>query len=64
MQKLWQLSINWDELLPKELVDESRRDLEKINLLVIDRLITGSEKICSIQIHDFADASIASFLNN
>lgn len=35
--------------------------MEKINLLVIDRLITSSEKVYSIQIHGFADPSIKAY---
>ncbi|XP_025407359.1 uncharacterized protein LOC112681309 [Sipha flava] len=64
MQKLWQLSVDWDEPLPTDLLNEwrkNREDLDSINSLVINRLITDSSKNCSVQIHGFADASISAY---
>jgi len=60
MQKLWQLRVNWDEPLPKDVSDEwlnYKKCLPRLNKLLIPRMIIGKHKIINIQIHGFADAS-------
>lgn len=45
MQRLWQLQINWDEVLLSEICDnwrQNRKNLELINSFIINRKILGT----------------------
>ncbi|CAI6352741.1 unnamed protein product [Macrosiphum euphorbiae] len=64
MQNLWQLRVNWDEQLPKDVSDEwlqYKKCLPRLNKLVIPRMIISKHKIINIQIHGFADASTKAY---
>lgn len=64
MQNLWQLPVNWDEQLPKDVSDEwlqYKKCLPRLNELVIPRMIISKHKTINIQIHGFADASTKAY---
>jgi len=60
MQSLWQLKINWDDVLPDNICAEwqgYRGGLPSLNHLRIPRKIISTEIVVSAEIHGFADAS-------
>ncbi|XP_060879186.1 uncharacterized protein LOC132951391 [Metopolophium dirhodum] len=60
MQSLWQLKINWDDVLPDNICAEWQRyrgGLPSLNNLRIPRKIISTEIVVSAEIHGFADAS-------
>lgn len=60
MQSLWQLKINWDDVLPDNICAEWQRyrgGLPSLNHLRIPRKIISTEIVVSAEIHGFADAS-------
>lgn len=65
MQKLWQVRVDWDATLPIEIEDEWRKcraNLIHLNSLKITRsLVVGNSDIADIQLHGFADASLAAY---
>jgi len=53
MQKLWQLRVNWDEPLPKDVSDKwlkYKKCLPRLNKLLIPRMIIGKQKVISIDL--------------
>jgi len=64
MQKLWQVRLDWDATLPVEIEGEWRKcraDLIHLNSLKITRSLIGNGDIADIQLHGFADASLAAY---
>lgn len=64
MQKLWQVQVDWDATLPAEIEGEwckGRANLIHLNSLKIPRLLIGNGDIADIQLHGFADASLAAY---
>jgi len=60
MQKLWEIKVNWDDRLPKEILDkwkEFQTSLVDVNTLRVPRLIVGSSGDNVISMHGFCDAS-------
>ena len=60
LQQLWQLRVNWDELLPSELQEQWKRlqhNLPSIQSIQIDRLVISKHKLQVIELHGFSDAS-------
>jgi hypothetical protein len=60
MQQLWQIKVNWDDLLATELKEHWHRLQHKlpiINCIQIDRLIISKEELERIELHGFSDAS-------
>jgi len=64
MQKVWQMKLNWDDQLPKNLINEWQNymsNLHLLNNLKIPRCILGSGNICRLEVHGFSDASIVAY---
>ena len=60
LQQLWQLRVNWDELLPSELQEQWKRlqhNLPSIQSIQIDRLVISKHKLHVIELRDFSDGS-------
>ena len=60
MQQLWQLKVNWDDLLTTELKEHwqrIQRNLPIVKCIQIDRLVISEEKSERIELHGFSDAS-------
>jgi len=60
LQQLWQLRVNWDELLPSELQEKWKRlqhNLPSIQSIQIDRLVISKHKLQVIELHGFSDTS-------
>ena len=61
LQRLWEARIGWDESLPSHLLDtwmRWRSELPLLSEIHIDRYyFSGSERLISLQLHGFSDAS-------
>jgi hypothetical protein len=60
MQQLWQLKVNWDDLLTTELKEHWQRlqhKLPNVKCIQIDRLVVSKERLERIELHGFSDAS-------
>ena len=60
LQKIWQLGLEWDTLLPNEITEEwlsSRDSLKQLENLQIPRCVLPDKKFENFQLHLFTDAS-------
>ncbi|XP_060855661.1 uncharacterized protein LOC132933385 [Metopolophium dirhodum] len=64
MQELWKEGLSWSEPVSEKISSEwykYKSELSHLNAIKIPRQITINDKIHSIQIHGFADASIKAY---
>jgi hypothetical protein len=64
LRTLWQHKLEWDELLPAQLHTMWSRiyqQLPCISNIKVERLVTGSARRASLQLHGFCDASITAY---
>jgi hypothetical protein len=60
MQQLWQIKVDWDDLLPTELKEQWQRlqhKLPTVKCIQIDRLVISKEMLERTELHGFSDAS-------
>jgi len=64
MQRLWQVNMSWDAVLPSDIEKDwidSRRKMIDLNTLAINRSLVGDDEIADIQLHGFSDSSATAY---